>query len=256
MPDLLHLLWYGNIGAQLVVLGRLLFLRLIRQFRWFALYLALSTLQGLLLRLGANRTETEAYWLLWAWTDPVVLLFLIFVVGEAYALITQSFLGLGPLGRWFLIISISASVAVCAAIAIVDAPVAKPQATYLHLLFVIKRCVGSILAGFLICAAAMFFRFKEPVKRNVIVHCRILTGYCMAIATGYFAANVGGTRDPFSEFVLGACTACLLLWTVLLSRGGEELPPAPPISPEDRDRVRRWNDDVLAAGRWLVRHRP
>src|ERR1700682_3061620 len=95
-------------------------------------------------------------------------------------------------------------------------------------IFLVKRIVTGILAIALLCVSWVFLWVTDPIRPNVVSHCRILTVYLSAIAGGYFFINFGANRVLTNLFFFSILLGCLVAWLVLIRRKGEEIPPFVP----------------------------
>jgi hypothetical protein len=238
--DIRTLLWYGNIVGEVVVLCRLLSLGLGRRYRCFAAYLAVSAMRDCYL-ISRPDPAMMAYRILWVNTDPVLLILLTAVVLEAYSQITGRYPGMAY-GR--TVLNVSLGIGALAALI----PAFLEANGYKTFLFVFERIVASLLAVFLVCAGWVFFWVKVRLPGNTIRHVRILTLFCAVMAASYFALNLGVHTQTASIAVLGGDLLCFVLWTVLLTRKGEQV-NLPPGDPDAADRALRRFEELFRLGR-------
>ncbi len=109
-PTILSLLWGFSIVANATAALRLYQLDLNRVYRFFFLYLVITTARSLVLlpfSLGGNM-----YALIYLATLPILWVFYILIVLELYSLVLQNYSGIYSLGRWTLYGALLFSIAV------------------------------------------------------------------------------------------------------------------------------------------------
>jgi hypothetical protein len=220
MVHALVLLSYANAAGEFLVFGRLAQLRLIRRYKWFALWMAFSAVRdfAILLATGSQHFTGTAFWTLWNMTEPVMLGLETLVAFESYELITSTYKRLDNVGvlvlKWAVIIGIAVSFFLL----LVDSRGVIPS------MFLVKRIVTGVLAVALMCVSWVFLWITDPIRPNIVRHCRILTVYLSAIAGGYFLINFGADRLLANLFLFSILLCCLVAWMVLIRKKGEEVP--------------------------------
>jgi Ca2+/Na+ antiporter len=169
----------------------------------------------------------------------------ILAVMEVYNGIAQGYYGIGRNGTRLIAISTGIGILIGAGLTMMDARSYSPW------LFLVKRNVAAILVIFLLCIAWILLFVRATIRPNVVVHCRILTLYLTGIVFGYFGANIGVSRVIASMLMLTVCLVCLLLWAILLHRGGEIVPYAYIMTEEEYQENQRQKQALLDVGRWL-----
>ena len=94
--DLKHILWYSTIAGEFVLLLRLLFLRMGREYRCFCAYLLVSVLQSIALVIASRSGPgfgRNLYGYTWAFTEPVLIAALIAFTLECYGLVYHHYPG-------------------------------------------------------------------------------------------------------------------------------------------------------------------
>jgi hypothetical protein len=231
--DILTLLWYANIVGELLVFTKLFWLGITKRYKWFALYLAASTLRDIALII-VNKTTSKPYWTLWTSTEALVLILLTAAVLEVFAQIVNSFPDMGTFRRNTLNICLGIGGVVTVILAFIEAK------GYGSFWFVLKRGVTSILAVFLGCIGWLFLWVRVP--RNTVRHCWILAIFCSVIALSYFSVHLGLKPRAANLIVLTGCLVCFVLWLLFLSPKGEAL-RVRLSSPDEREGyLKRFND--------------
>ncbi len=242
MDEFARIASYLNIAVEVMLLGRLAQLRLLGTYPYFILYVALTAGSDMALTLIDPRSRT--YLLLWAMRIPVIVSLLLAAALELYRLMIRRFIGLGKWGSLVLIAAASIGMGIAAVIGLLDT-----NALLLNVisgLVFFKQWALSAIAVLLLMSSWFFFRFDYMMPRNVVVHSRILTAYCLINAASALSLSLHIKRDVVDAVSLSGAAACFCLWTVLLSRKGEES-PAPPVTPEEVDRVRRMQERIGGA---------
>src|ERR1700682_3258480 len=243
MDEFVRVASYLNIAVELVLLGQLARLRLLATYRYFSLYLAFSVAIDLVSLLFDQRSR--AYLLFWAAEVPVGVILLLAAALELYSLMIRGFIGLGKWGSLVLIVAAGIGIGIAAVVGLVDG-------NALHLTGAIgvitysKRWVLSAIAVLLLLSSWFFFRFEYMMTRNLVVHSRILTAYCLINAASALSLSLRVKPVMVYAVSLFAAAVCFCLWITLLSRKGEES-PGPPVTPEDVDRVRRMQQRISGA---------
>ena len=245
MTTYLHVAFYLTIAGELLVLSRMAYSGLARTYRYFCLYLASSVVIDLLGLLFDRGRRDFAYGLFWIITAPLLVVLLLAAVFELYSRIIRRFAGLGNLGGWVLAVAAAAGILISAGIALVDAK-ALPFNKLLGAVVFCRRWLLSVTAVLLVIASGFFFRYRSVMTRNLVVHCRVLTLYCVINAAAYFSANLQVNPALVSALLLSGCFLCHCLWFGLLSRAGEHS-TALPSTPEQVEvaRLRRQQLEQL-----------
>jgi hypothetical protein len=209
-------------AAGTFALCRLLLGRLIRVYPWFAVFLAVGALQGLLLLAGETNSASYAFW--WGVTIPIVLGARIVAVIEAGRLLLNSSPWLKALAGRLA----AGSVFVALSISLVNG---LDGLGFSHLsnsrLVFYGLSVGLRYSYSVLCIVCGIFwawatLFRFGVSDNLFRHLGILTAYFACNTFGYLIINVSpGSAAWVGVFTTGSSAAWYVLWAVLLSGGGE-----------------------------------
>lgn len=166
----------------------------------------------------------------------MLVVLLLAVVLELYTLVTHRFAGLGTLGGWVLAVAAAIGILVSVGIALVDAKTIRLTGLVGAIVFG-KRWLLSVTAVLLVITSWFYFRHRIMRTRNLVIHLRVLTLYCVINAAACFWVNLRVDPKVGSAVLLTGCFLCHCLWFGLLSRAGEHS-TAPPSTPEQRELAR------------------
>jgi hypothetical protein len=218
-----QLVWRANLFLTLVLILRLFVKRLHRIYFWFFLLLCFQAFQtlGMMPLDPARNLYAWAYFL----TQPALWVFYMLAVLELYALVLRKHQGLASLSRWFMLGALLVSVGVSALTMMVDS--SRPGEKYPILVYfsVFERCAALSLVLFLLLITGFLIWTPISIRRNIVVHASLYSGYFLATAAALFLRNIVGEKliEVASIFVLSLNTACLLLWILLLNERGENI---------------------------------
>lgn len=257
--DLQQGLWWLSIVTEFAALSSLLVRRIAALYRWFAAYLAFGLFRDLTLHfVGAPKQKTYA--IVWMITEPVSLLFLVLATAEIVGKVPGHYRGFGSFGKQKLRRLLDIAVAVALLSSVIEA--AGPQWTWsismlLRFVFGLHRVTTSILAVYLVLVAVFVSRVRVPFRRNLLIHSRLFACY-LALQTGVmaFLVPIGHSTATIGDLMTGGSSLLFLLWTLMLTRQGEALPPGRSLTPgeirtnEERERAlqeaaRRYSDRPL-----------
>jgi hypothetical protein len=217
----LRLLWSGAILAHFVLAVRLWQTGLARVYRGFFWYLGFRVARALVLQ--ALPYQYSAYGYFWAATEPLLWFFYILIVLEVYSLVLQKYKGIAKLGRWAVVVSLLASLAISALTLGTDLLKGAEQYPLLRIFFIIERGVVTSLLLFILFITAFLVWYPVPLARNTVVHCLVFAIYFLSTTMAILVRNLFGTEVINSvNLALSAISVvCLLLWTFLLNQRGE-----------------------------------
>jgi hypothetical protein len=249
----LDVAFYLNIAGEVLLLGRMAYLRLVRTYRYFSLYLALSVVADLLVLLFDRGTRGHAYALYWMISTSLLVVLLLAAVLELYSLVIHRFTGLGIMGAWVLVAAAAIGILISAGIALADAKTIRLTGLVGAVVFS-QRWLLSVAAILLVITFLYYFQHRVMRTRNLVVHLRVLTLYCVITAVACFWVNLRIDASVGSALLLSGYVLCQCLWFGLLSKAGEHS-TAPPSTPEQREQARlsrqqleKFIDDSRGAG--------
>jgi hypothetical protein len=209
---------------------------LVRTYRYFSFYLASSVAIDLLGLLFDRGARGYAYAFFWMISTSLLVVLLLAAVLELYSLVIQRFTGLGIMGVWVLVAAAAIGMLISAGIGLVDAKAIRLDGLLAAIAFC-KRWLLSVTAILLVITFLFYFQHRVMRTRNLVVHLRVLTLYCVINAAACFWVNLRIDAAVGSALLLSGCFLCHCLWFALWSRGGEHS-TAPPPTPEQRERAR------------------
>jgi hypothetical protein len=248
--------WYAALALQAGLLARLLTTRLYRSFPLFSAYLGLEWIRELVLLAFAPTASSGHYWVLWAWTEPLIILLEFAAVYEAVGRIGSTYPQLGRVGR-FVVLACVVAAAIMAAFSIAGDIRTLDRWTgpvvIRHASFDVRRAASIGLAGVIACVLGCTLFWQSRMPRNTRLHACLL---CLLLAANGIAYTVLDyhllSRRNVSILTLGIACILFILWILKLSLAGEETPaPSRIVSDEEagesRDRFRTLVRNVRAA---------
>jgi hypothetical protein len=243
MEEFVRIAAYLNIALEIVLLGRLAQLRLFGTYRYFSLYLAFSVANGVAATLFNH--GSRAYLLFWVAVTPVGVIILLAAALELYSLMIRGFVGLGKWGSLVLIVAAGIGMGIAAVVGLLDSNALHLAAAPTVIAYC-KRWVLSAIAVLLLLSSWFFFRFEYMMTRNLVIHSRILTTYCLINAASALSLNLHIKPVRVDAVSLVGAAICFCLWITLLSHKGEES-AAPPVTPEEMERTLRMQERISGA---------
>lgn len=252
MPGAAHLISFFQVvaivGSALVVY-KLVASGLYRRYRIFFVYfvfrlpyvtcsLVLSNLTGLR---GGDGVKSFAYFYLFFYSEPLLLLFYILVVAELYRLVLERYKGLYTVGRWAMYgaVAISAAVSVLTLLQKIRPSLPEPSKRLMYEIAA-ERGVDLALVIFILLIVWFLSRYPIPLSRNVVVHTVIYSIFFLSSALVLLWRTLLG-HNPTSVFNListAISSACVVAWWLLLSAKGEEAQVhQPELRPDSEERI-------------------
>lgn len=205
---------YAATAAELLLLVRLAWLGLLREFKIFSIFLGFDA--ALTVALSRWDYHSPSYEWLWAVSTPIWTLLLAGVCFELWHRLREPFpteTGNRTAALFGFLIGLTVSVAACM--------LAHPQLIYRPAILLTvfgKRCIlsGCILG--ILAQGAYLWIGGAPLMANWRLHRRILIGFMTALVIGSFAAT--SNNVPFAEWIRLANTAsflgCFCVWSISL----------------------------------------
>ena len=243
MDEFVRIVFYLNIAVEVVLLGRLAGLRLLGIYRYFTLYIAFSVAIGVAATLFNH--GSRAYFMFWAAEELVGVILLLAAALELYSLMIRGFMGLGTWGSIVLLVAAGIGMGIAALIGLLDTNTLNLKEA-IRVIPYCKRWVLSAIAVLVLLSSWFFFRYKYMVTRNLVIHSRILTAYCLINAASALLLNLRVDTQKIGAASLLAAAVCFCLWITLMSAKGEVC-AAPPVTPDEVERVRRMQERISGA---------
>jgi hypothetical protein len=219
-----RLLSYAEPVAAVVLLVRLVHAHLAFRYRAFTLYLVWIAAEIVVMMMVPR--DTNYYFHVYATAEAVLYITQILVVAELFSLVTEGYPGIARSGRRFLWMALAIAVGVSLVALGFDAGQQTATGPYslLRYLF-IARFVSITLLLFLGLTLAVLFWFPIPLSRNAILYVIGYSVYFACRAMTRLAGTLLGanTVAVLSTISLAIALACLIFWTVLLSKRGESI---------------------------------
>jgi len=175
--------------------------------------------------------ESETYYGIWAWTEPLLWLFYVLVISELYSLVLRQYGGIYSLSRWFFFCATAASVLI-SALTVIPTISATPHRRWLLYSYLLaERGLVTSLAIFLLLLLVLVTWFPVPLSRNLLTHCCLYSAYCFAnnVVLLYLHVGVRFASHVSGSAKLSISLICLFCWVFLLSRAGEKRPAVIPL---------------------------
>jgi len=114
--------------------------------------------------------------------------------------------------------------------------------------YILNRVVWGTLALFVIGVWLFFRNYPVATAPNVVRHTYVAVVYFAVNALCELAFTMIGLKAVAKAnlVIVSATTACYCAWAILLTRKGQVLPQVQQVSVEDRVRIERLNEELLA----------
>jgi hypothetical protein len=206
---------YAATAAELILLVRLAWLGLLREFKIFAIYLIFDAIRTV--TLASWDYHALSYELIWATTVPMATILLAGASFELSGGLRRPFrseTGNRAFGLYGFLIGMTVGALV--------AMLAHPQAVHRSAILLVIIARKSVLTGCIvgILAQSAYLTLGDaPLLANWRLHRRLLLTYTTAVVVGLFAT--GSTNRQYVEWVNLSSSillfSCFCVWTILLS---------------------------------------
>ena len=247
MSKLSQLAIFLSIGLELLFLLKLCYARLISQYRWLALMLAIGVVRDVFLDL--MNAHTDVYRALWIITLIPYVAAQIGVAAAAYFRLARLYTGIGRFAGWLYLCGVSIAITACV---VVDQLVAETQyGPYVDVGLILERSTALVLSGATVLVLAFLARFPSPLQkmpRNLVVHMACLTTFFGLTAVAQVV--LGSLSDePTSRIMEGIFfflgDICYYVWMKKLSSKGESVRTWPDMKPSVAANVRRLDAELV-----------
>jgi hypothetical protein len=178
--------------------------------------------------------DSHAYTLVWEVSLPVLLLAQVWAGLDTLRAIARLYVTFGDFIVRLYLCCLGASVVICSATLPWELSRVNGQEAALRELFLLQRCVDSLIAGTLILASAFLLRHLAPPRRpprNLILHTLLLSLYFAGYSGLFFAENLavlgGAATVERTQFVL--IVLLYSAWACSLSSEGAPSEPWPKV---------------------------
>jgi len=242
------------LGSALTVL-KLLTSGLYRRYRIFFGYFIFRIpvmTGGLILRhmkglRGGDGVSSWAYFYLFYYSEPLLVLGYTLVVIELYSLVLERYKGLYTLGRWVMYgaVVVSASISVLTLLPKLGPSLPEPSKRLMYEIAA-ERGVFLALVIFILLIVWFLTRYPVPLSRNVVVHTVIYSVFFLCEALGLLWRTLLGfnVTATYSVVSTAISSACAVAWCILLSARGEEVRVQTPVRPLSEERILQQLDDL------------
>jgi hypothetical protein len=194
--------------------------------------------------------NSNAYFQLFFWSEPLLMLFYILVVVELYGLVLEQYKGLYTLGRWAMYASVVIAVTVSMLTLLPKIAPSTPEPSK-KLMYEIgaERGVDLSLVIFILLIVLFLSRYPVPLSRNVVVHTAIYSVFFLSDTLVLLLRTVMGKRvnSTASLLLTGLTSACSVAWWLLLSAKGEQVQVSVPhLGPGSEERILQQLDSLNA----------
>jgi hypothetical protein len=251
LSNIVYLMSALQVLAAAVLVGRLVWHRLLGVYPWLAALVATAVLETPL-GFAASRLEGGMFRLVAAARTVVA-------AAVLWELVRRGFEGYAALGSFIRRMS-GYLIAACVAFAVVDwALDPEPpsgRSLALHQSVAVMRAVTSGLFGYLLLLVIFMGWFPVRMRRNVSYLLVGLTGFFAARWTMLLGANVSPANTGWMNlFEVSATASCTISWAMLLNREGERIETITGHrwNPAEMERVSRQLD-AINAGLARLRH--
>jgi hypothetical protein len=221
-----------------IVLAAVIIYRIIKQRLFTSPFNSFAVMLGVVLARDAAvsipRYDSHAYTAVWEVSLPVLLLAQLWVGFDALLAIARLYVTFGNFAARLYLWCLGASIVLCGTTLPRELARVSGQEALLRELFLLQRCIDSLIAGTLILASAFLLLHLAPPcrpPRNLVVHTILLSLYFAGYSGLFFVENLtvlgGAAIAERIQFVL-----IVLLyagWARALSKQGATSEPWPQV---------------------------
>ena len=228
--------------AIVVLLIRLAWQSLTNRYRYFTGYLAVSLLQAIVPVAFDLPLDSNAYGWFYFLTEPVIWLAYSLVVLELFDHVFKDFPGIRSAGRLAVKVAIPAAIIAAGLTALPSIFHLDGAYRLLRLYLVIERSVMVIILLVLAAVQTLLLRYGLRLPKNTVCYSLGFGLYFGVLAAqAFFVSELGAQFAMLANTIsLGLGVACLLFWTLTLTREGEavQVTAGPRISEDQREHLR------------------
>jgi hypothetical protein len=223
------------IGCHGILLWRLWAEKLAGVYPWLTVFLAAEMLQNAILFPFSR--ETNAYALLFEFSEAVIWVLAYLVVLELYRLTLEAYPGISSVGRRAVSWCMGLAVAVSVIYAIPDLRgVSGAEPVIVRIFGILERSTVLGLLLFLVLIQIFLFHYRLPLPRNRMIY---VTGYAVyfgiSMALDIVWTSLGiRVADTVDLWIVAGTGAILIVGAVLLNQRGEVKVTLDPSADTDR----------------------
>jgi hypothetical protein len=192
--------------------------------------------------------KSSVYFYFWFFSEPLNLIFYVWVVLELCRLVLERHRGLYTLGRWAMYFGMAISVGLSILSLMAKIRRAPPQrseikklsVSIINYLYATDRGVTFCLAIFLLLMVFLLSRYPVPLSKNVVLHATLYTVFFLSNTLSVILSSVFGLElfSAIDTGLMGVSCACALAWLFFLNPKGEEVRMTiPHFGPEHEERL-------------------
>jgi hypothetical protein len=211
---------YVIVMAELLLLARLLYLRLLGRYAFFTALVVADLVQTAAALFGVLPLYSGTYWWFWALSETALIAFQALAAREVCTQVRESYPGVGRVGQQITGWAFVLAVVICAATLFIDAYRANWHATAWSSALVLRRAMATVLALTVGCVALLVRGAPAPVAPNVKRHAWMLAGYLAVVALFPFLIATRLLRaEVASPLMLGGSALFFAGWIAVFRRG-------------------------------------
>ena len=237
-------------AAEFFALCRLVLCGVSRSYPWFVAYLAAGFAQSFVWLAGGPKDPAYAF--LYAVTMPIIVALRIAIVLEFWRALMSKYSGIENVSKslGLIVVVLAFLISLAGGFDTLHIWGVPWNRSAYHAVSLAIRYSGSVLC--IVCSLLSLFAvcFREGVPSNLIRHGFLLTAYFGSIAAGFVVMNlVRGSAPLVGAIMTGSAAGLYVLWGLLLTRPGEGVHEASPVTREDLDRIGRLHLRLFSMGR-------
>jgi len=247
MREAINLIWRLSLLGQLVVGVRLLAIGLGGEYPALTTACCFLPIKSLLLMLSylpsvpPNQMRLTAQYL-----SPLEWILCAWIVYELFSRWSESYAGIGRFGRLLFTVILVSSVLISVATWRVE----WEKLIFAHnfrIYYIQERIVWGTLAFFVMGTWLFFRNYPVTIAPNVLRHTYVSLVYFTGTALCLLAFTLTGLTYVapinLTKMIIGA--GSFIAWAILLTRKGEIKPKIERVSPQDKIRIEKINQDLL-----------
>ena len=248
MREAIDLVWKLSVFAELAVAARLLLQGLGGEYP--ALLAACCTLPFKSVLLMASYVHTARHYQMMdaaRHLDPIEWILSAWIVFELFSHWSRSYAGIGRFGK--LLLAVLLTVALLVSVAFWRAEwEALVFAHTFRIYYILNRFVWVTLAVFVVGTWLFFRNYPVSIAPNVVRYTYIAVAYFVVNALSFLVFTLNGRKVvAYANLaIVMVTTGCFAAWALLLTQRGQELPAVQRVTQEDKERIEKINQELLA----------
>ena len=206
----------ANLVFSAILLGRLIWCGLTRQYPFFTALIAANLAEDIIL--PSIRNGTWAY--VWAFIgfEAVMLFLFLLTVLELSSIVLRGLQGFAKMARRYIKWAMGISVVFSLSLLMFE----HQASTLLNGFFIFERAIMCSLLSFVALLVALLVHYPVPLNRNVIMYSIGYSIFFLSQTAALFIHDLGLTwYRGLGDSLVIISSLCLAFWTFALSRQGE-----------------------------------